>query len=113
MKMNRIFSCRVSIVEPGPVTSHFAQNATIGAPTGVDEATAAEFQHVFKVIFDGFEGKWQQGEEIADVILEVITAKEPKLRYPTNPQYEEFIKSKYVDLNGDGVMKVAVESFKL
>ena len=94
------------------MVTHFAQNADIKDTGNVDKATAEEFDRGMKTMFAHFEGKWQQGEEVADVVLEAITTSKPHLRYSTNPHYEDYIKAKYTDTTGDNIMKATREIFE-
>ena len=97
------------------MATSFGESTGMGGevPKGVDEKTAAEFQVAFKKTLAGSEGKMQQGEEIADVILEAITSKKAHLCYSTNPQFDSFLKQKYTDLTGDSVATASTELFKL
>ena len=92
----------------------FAHNADINQDVAknTDEKTAEMFQTMFKKTMESFEGKWQQPEEIADVILEAITASKPHVRYSTNPFMDDFLKQKYVDLTGDSLLKATIEKLK-
>jgi len=103
-----------TLIEPGPVATPFAHNADINQDVAkdTDQKTAETFQTMFKKTMESFEGKWQQPEEIADVILEAITASKPHVRYSTNRFMEDFLKQKYVDLTGDSLLQTTTERLK-
>ena len=111
-----MYDSRSTLIEPGPVVTPFVENAGgLGAdslPKGVDEKTAEIYQNVFKTALAQFEGKWQQAEEIADIILEAITASKPHLRYSTNKAMEGLLKLKYADLTGDSLINASIEMSK-
>ena len=96
---------RFTIVEPGPVTTVFAENAQVSEAgekaSKVDAVTGdgllaclAKWKEVFPQI-------GQKPEEIADTILEVITTEDLKFRYITNKHMLPVLEKKYSDLTGN------------
>ena len=82
-------------------------------PKEIDEKTAASFKALSNDIIELFKDKWQQGDDIGDIILEAITSKKPHLRYSTNQHFEGLLKQKYSDLTGDSMVNASAEMFKL
>ena len=106
---------RMTTVQPGPVSTKFAENAQAGNIDAVAEDIDESSRNAIKNFKDSFLSTFkqicQQGEDIANVILEAITSSSPHARYMTHPKYAEMLKARYSDLTGDNLMKLALEAF--
>lgn len=107
----------MTAIEPGPVLTHFAQNAQVGnleaECEGLDEPSANAMKKMKDSAAESFKECGQKGEDVAKIILEAITAENPHQKYMTNPKYENLLTPKYVDLTGNAGFKAASDWFKL
>ena len=56
-------------------------------------------------------GKAQTAEDIAKVVLGAVTSENPHLRYSPCSCFDEMLKSKYADLDGDKGLKAIIDMF--
>ncbi|KAJ8023598.1 Retinol dehydrogenase 8 [Holothuria leucospilota] len=110
--LGRQFNIWVSTIEPGPVKTGFAENIAANKMGTLfselddsnDEKTKELARCLSRKMTQFFTTCTQETSEITKVLLEVITAEKPHLRYSTNPTFELSIKRKYVDTYGDQVV---------
>ena len=104
-------------IEPGPVLTKFAENASIGnlqqTAEGLDESSVNQMKKMNDGAAATFKELGQQGEDIAKIIQEAITANKPHAKYMTNPKFVKLLESKYSDLTGDNGINAAIDWFKL
>ena len=97
----------VSIVEPGPVTTEFVNN--VGVDIGAMFAAAGPYlpamqAYVNHVMADFSSDAAQTADQVAEVIMDVVTAEQPPLRVQTGTWAESFVGSKMTDLDGSAVL---------
>ena len=97
----------VSIVEPGPVTTEFVNN--VGVDIGAMFAAAGPYlpamqAYVNHVMADFSSDAAQTADQVAKVIMDVVTAEQPPLRVQTGTWAESFVGSKMTDLDGSAVL---------
>ena len=97
----------VSIVEPGPVTTEFVNN--VGVDIGAMFAAAGPYlpamqAYVDHVMADFSSDAAQTADQVAEVIMDVVTAEQPPLRVQTGTWAESFVGSKMTDLDGSAVL---------
>ncbi len=97
----------VSIVEPGPVTTEFVNN--VGVDIGAMFAAAGPYlpamqAYLNHVMADFSSDAAQTADQVAEVIMGVVTAERPPLRVQTGPWAEAFVGSKMTDLDGSAVL---------
>lgn len=102
----------VSTIIPGPVSTKFGANADFDKfkTDNLDEVTAGTIDKFNKYIATAFTELVQKSEDVANVILEAITASKPHLHYITNHKYDDFIKSKFMDPTGDEPLRKSLQS---
>ena len=105
----------MTTVQPGPVFTKFAENAQAAnidaVAEDIDESSRDAIKKFRDFTLSTFKDKGQQGEDIANVILEAITSSSPHARYMTNPKYADMLKARYSDLTGDVLNKLALAAF--
>lgn len=96
----------VCVVEPGAVATEFVNNI------GVDEKLfaeagpyAASLQKYIANVTNTFEGA-QTADEVAEVILDAMTAETPAFRIQTSKWAEEFTAVKFTDRDGSAVQRM-------
>ena len=100
---------RVTIVEPGAVTTEFAGNAGIGAAlervagTAYAPALDAYVRHA-RATFDASAA--QKPGDVATVIVEALQAENPPIRVQTSAAAERFVGITLRDLDGSAVQAV-------
>ncbi len=97
----------VSIVEPGPVTTEFVNN--VGVDIGAMFAAAGPYlaamqAYVNHVMAEFSSDAAQTADQVAKVIMDVVTAEHAPLRVQTGPWAEAFVGSKMTDLDGSAVL---------
>ncbi|XP_012689221.1 retinol dehydrogenase 8 [Clupea harengus] len=99
------FNIKMTLVEPGPVTTEFErkvyQEAAEMDLSGTDEETAKIFKQIYlpysrKV----FTSLGQTPEEVAEQTFELIVAKDPPFRHQTNRLYMPMTAMKHADPTG-------------
>jgi len=98
---------RVSIVEPGPVTTEFVNN--VGVDISAMFAAAGPYLPAMQAYLDRVIAQFgsetaQTAEQVASVILAVLEADRPALRVQTGPWVESFVGMKLADLDGSAVL---------
>lgn len=112
----RKFNIRCSLVEPGPVTTSFNNNAK-SLREGIDSSTAddktqALLQEALKEMYRTVTEHSQTAEEVADIIKNVILSRAPHLRYQTNSQYAPGeVQAKFSDATGDKAIDLMEKRF--
>lgn len=103
------FGLKVSIIEPGPVVSRFAEklleNSQCFPDPGSNDSLTREMVDTF--VEKGksrFATMGQRPEEIASYVLEAIESTEPRLRYHTNKLYSTAIEQKLNDSLGQNLL---------
>lgn len=97
----------VSIVEPGPVTTEFVNN--VGVDIGAMFAAAGPYLPAMQAYVDHVMAEFssdaaQTADQVAKVLMDVVTAEQPPLRVQTGPWAESFVGSKMTDLDGSAVL---------
>lgn len=92
----------VSLIHPGPVVTDFFTNLVPGS------STLGGMSGPYKPLFDSFLAqsqayfaKWQTGDDIARITVDVATAAQPRLRYPTSEDVRNLMARKFADLEGN------------
>ncbi len=98
---------RVSIVEPGPVTTEFVNN--VGVDISAMFAAAGPYLPAMQAYLNRVVAQFggdtaQTADEVAAVILHVLGSEHPALRVQTGPLVEEFVGMKLSDLDGSTVL---------
>ncbi len=98
---------RVSIVEPGPVTTEFVNN--VGVDISAMFAAAGPYLPAMQAYLNRVVAQFggdtaQTADEVAAVILDVLGSEHPALRVQTGPLVEEFVAMKLSDLDGSTVL---------
>ena len=91
------FGLHVSLVQPGPVTSAFAESAVDSVDTG--EGPYAEFRHElvdrYREAYDGSSTAMEVSpEKVADVIVSAATSAHPRARYAVGTMAKTLITSR-------------------
>jgi len=99
------FGINFSLVEPGGITSEFANNAlsqfqTSGGMSD-DEYRPLLEKYIGNARSRSNDGVYQTSQEVAKVIMDAITSEEPPIRVRTSKWAEEFTKLK-TGLDSDG-----------
>lgn len=112
----RKFNIRCSLVEPGPVTTSFNNNAK-SLREGIDSSTAddktqALLQEALKEMYRTVTSHSQTAEEVAHIIKNVILSCKPHLRYQTNSEYGPGeVQAKFSDVTGDKAIDLMEKRF--
>ena len=107
---------RVSIIEPGLVHTQFGANNNFKRLEELYDKIDPVTSQTMKIMMQNVRamipnGKAQPAEDIAKVVLDAVTSKNPHLRYSTNSYFDEILKSKYADLDGDKGLKSAIDMY--
>ncbi|MBF6049186.1 SDR family NAD(P)-dependent oxidoreductase [Streptomyces sp. NRRL B-1677] len=100
---------RVSVIEPGPVSSSFVANIPVDRPAML--AGAGDYgpafrnylQHVPRMIASAV----QTPQEVAAIVLDVLTDPAPPFRVQTSPFSKDFVAGKLADTDGAAVVSTA------
>tara|TARA_Y100000310_G_C20165158_1_gene571015 strand:- start:101 stop:562 length:462 start_codon:yes stop_codon:yes gene_type:complete len=98
------FGIKVSMIEPGPVDTGFIAGQDFGDGFTGDNPYGNLFFKIAKNREKRFAAA-QKPEEIAQIILEAVTAEKPHLRYPTNDKVKAWTSKEKVDPYGDSYNK--------
>ncbi len=96
----------VCVIEPGAVATEFVKNV------GLDERVFAEagpYAGSLRAYVGSVTGSFQSAQtadEVAEVILGVMTADAPAFRIQTSKQAEQFAAVKFADLDGSAVQRL-------
>lgn len=92
----------VSLLYPGPVVTDFFTNLVPGS------SSLGGMSGPYKPMFDSFLAqsqayfaKWQTGDDIARILVDVATTPQPRLRYPTSEDVRNMMARKFADLEGN------------
>ena len=90
-KCDLFFFHRCSLIEPGPVTTSFNENAKL-LREGIDISTADDktqqlLKTALKEMYRSVQSESQTPDEVAALIKSVILSSNPHLRYQTNSKY--------------------------
>ena len=101
-----LLNYRCSLIEPGPVTTSFTENAKFLREgidiSSADEKTQQLLKAALKEMYNNVQTQSQTSEEVASIIKSVILSANPHLRYQTNSKYGPGeIQAKLSDLTGD------------
>lgn len=96
------FAIKISVVEPGGISTDFFKNATEKTKDKNGQLVSAEYAALFQKYFEGLQNRasqskesvYQTGAEVAAVILKVAESEKPPLRIRTSTWAEEFTKLK-------------------
>jgi len=115
LELNNYPNIKMTTIEPGPVATKFAENAKVGeidaTVDGLDEPSMNLIKKFKEFSLESFKNMSQQGEDIANVILEAITSSSPHARYMTNPKFHDMLQTRYSDLTGDVCRKLLREFY--
>ncbi|WP_018215856.1 SDR family NAD(P)-dependent oxidoreductase [Salinispora vitiensis] len=105
----RTVGVQVGVVEPAAVTSEFVANANVDIPAMVAQAgpyAPALTAYVQRVqsMYEADTGKPQTSDEVAAVVMEVLTAPELPFRTQTSNEARDFVGRSLSDLNGSAVL---------
>eukprot|EP00794_Sanderia_malayensis_P020238 gene20238-22217_t len=106
------FGIRVSIIEPGPVTTKFIESAqekikeNEAVTEKLDDKTKELVNKAIENTSSYFATMGQTAEDVAEHILQAIDAKEPKLRYLTNNMFSAAVQKKLSDPTGNDVLEL-------
>lgn len=112
----RKFDIRCSLIEPGPVTTSFTQNAKFLREgidiSSADEKTQQLLKAALKEMYNNVQTQSQTPEQVASIIKSVILSANPHLRYQTNSKYGPGeIQAKLSDLTGDKAVQLMERRF--
>ncbi|MGW4519692.1 SDR family oxidoreductase [Amycolatopsis sp. NPDC004378] len=97
---------KVSVIEPGAVATEFVANIGVGEQLFAEAGPYAEsLQKYVENVSKSFEGA-QTADEVADVILDAMTADAPAFRIQTSKQAEAFTGLKFADNDGSAVQRL-------
>ncbi len=105
----RTVGVQVGIIEPAAVVSEFVANANVDIPAMVAQAgpyapaLTAYVQRV-QAMYEADTGKPQTSDEVAAVVMEVLTAPELPFRTQTSNEARDFVGRSLSDLNGSAVL---------
>jgi len=112
----RKFNIRCSLIEPGPVTTSFNENAKL-LREGIDISTAGEktqqlLKTALKEMYRSVQSESQTPDEVAALIKSVIFCSNPHLRYQTNSKYGPGeVPAKLSDPTGDKAIQLMEKRF--
>jgi NAD(P)-dependent dehydrogenase (short-subunit alcohol dehydrogenase family) len=101
------FGVRVSLVEPGPVRTHFfaaRERAHAARVTSAPDPYGPLLEAYDRAVLDRMSGAGQTSDDVARTILEVATADEPHLRYQTSEFARAAVSQVRVDPTGDSIV---------
>ncbi|GAB3133034.1 SDR family oxidoreductase [Amycolatopsis stemonae] len=97
---------KVSVIEPGAVATEFVANIGVGEQLFAEAGPYAEsLQKYVENVSKSFEGA-QTADEVAEVILDAMTADAPAFRIQTSKQAEAFTGLKFADNDGSAVQRL-------
>lgn len=108
------FWIKVSVIEPGGISTEFMKNATIKTINEEWELASWEYAPLFQKYFEGIQKRasknevsvYQTGAEVAEIILKVAETENPPLRIRTSSWAENFCELKTkADPDGTKLMK--------
>ena len=106
---------RISIIEPGPVATKFGENNGVQYMEehykNSDPVTSQTMKKMFANVGQMFQNNVQSSDDIAKVILMAVTDSNPHLRYSTNSFFDETLKTRYTDLQGDKALQAICQFF--
>jgi len=102
----------VAVIEPGPVATEFVNN--ISVDVGALFASAGPYepalQSYINRVMSQFSGEnLQTSEQVAELVVEALTAESPSFRIQTSPWAVEFVSTKLNDLDGAAVVEMTSE----
>jgi len=109
------FGIHISLIEPGPVKTNFINNLEIPKSINKLEHEASDpYAEMMKAYIrympQRYETAGQTADEIANVILNAVSAEKPHLRYPTSLSASKIVSHKYIDITGDSVIKATTSA---
>ena len=113
---NIIHSCRLSIIEPGPIATEFLPTELNDSETddlheGVDEETKELLANAVTKMESALANMAQSPVEIAQIIADVLQEDDPHLRYQTNKMYTMATADKLTDPTGDSTLLAIYQKF--
>ncbi len=102
----------VAVIEPGPVATEFVNNVSVDV--GALFASAGPYepalQSYINRVMSQFSGEnLQTPEQVAELVVEALTAESPSFRIQTSPWAVEFVSTKLNDLDGAAVVEMTSE----
>jgi NAD(P)-dependent dehydrogenase (short-subunit alcohol dehydrogenase family) len=102
----------VSVIEPGPVATEFVNNVSVDV--GALFASAGPYepalQSYISRVMSQFSGEnLQTPEQVAELVVEALTAESPSFRIQTSPWAVDFVSTKLSDLDGAAVVEMTSE----
>ncbi|MEU3873916.1 MULTISPECIES: SDR family NAD(P)-dependent oxidoreductase [Streptomyces] len=104
------FGVRITVVEPGPVSSEFVNNI------GLDVERLSEAAGPYRPALDAYLSRLedifataQTPAEAATPVIQALTAAEPPLRMQTSAWARDFVSGKLADVDGTGVLAMTGE----
>lgn len=102
----------VAVIEPGPVATEFVNNVSVDV--GALFASAGPYepalQSYINRVMSQFSGEnLQTSEQVAELVVEALTAESPSFRIQTSPWAVEFVSTKLNDLDGAAVVEMTSE----
>ena len=102
----------VAVIEPGPVATEFVNNVSVDV--GALFASAGPYepalQSYINRVMSQFSGEnLQTPEQVAELVVEALTAASPSFRIQTSPWAVEFVSTKLNDLDGAAVVEMTSE----
>tara|TARA_R110002050_G_scaffold204327_1_gene339596 strand:- start:84884 stop:85747 length:864 start_codon:yes stop_codon:yes gene_type:complete len=96
------FNIQFSMVEPGGISTEFMNSAVSKTINTNGELATGEYAPIFQKYMEGAQNRsksgelspYQTGKEVAEVVLQVIEAKQPPLRVRTSEWAENFAQFK-------------------
>ncbi len=104
------FGIHVSLVEPGPVNSSFASSTLHKSPELPTELESdygtmlATYAQATKNVFAQL---GQAPDEVANTLLEIATAEQPKFRYQTSEFSKQLVELKLTDATGNKIIELS------
>lgn len=105
----RTVGVQVGVVEPAAVTSEFVANANVDVAAMVAEAgpyapALTAYVQRIQTMYEADTGRPQTSDEVATVVMEVLTASEMPFRTQTSTEARDFVGQSLSDLNGAAVL---------
>jgi NAD(P)-dependent dehydrogenase (short-subunit alcohol dehydrogenase family) len=106
----RVLGIHMSLIEPGPVATEFANTASPPAEEGSLPASGpyAEMFQAYRQGFGQATSTPQTGDDVAQTILAAATDAKPHLRYQTSELARALAGRKVVDPSGDAYLELMV-----